>query len=92
MRNLEQDLRFFEQELERERDPFRRNLILGQICEIKQEILNNLRRERAQAERENRNLQEALEAAIQMKKKWFVLCSFEVNNSLKCSEDNEKYI
>jgi lysyl-tRNA synthetase class I len=69
MRNLEQDLRFFEQELERERDPFRRNLILGQICEIKQEILNNLRRERAQAERENKNLQEALEAAIQMKKK-----------------------
>ena len=62
MRNFERDLRFFERELEKEEDPFKRNLLLGQIRDIKMEILQNLRRERAQVERENRNLQDALES------------------------------
>ena len=69
MDRLERDLLFFKQELERERDQFRRNLLLGQIRDIEEEILADLRRQRARAERENKNLQEALEAAIQMKKK-----------------------
>jgi phage shock protein A len=68
MRNFERDLRFFEGELEKEEDPFKRNLLLGQIRDIKMEILQNLRRERAQVERENRNLQDALESCLKAKK------------------------
>jgi phage shock protein A len=68
MRNFERDLRFFERELEKEEDPFKRNLLLGQIRDIKMEILQNLRRERAQVERENRNLQDALESCLKAKK------------------------
>ena len=69
MDRLQRDLRFFEQELERERDPFRRNLLLGQIGTIKQQILADLRRERIQLERENDNFEQELETAIKMKKK-----------------------
>ena len=68
MKNFERDLRFFERELEKKEDPFKRNLILGQIRDIKMEILQNLRRERAQVERENRNLQDALESCLKAKK------------------------
>ena len=68
MRNFERDLRFFERELEKEEDPFKRSLLLGQIRDIKMEILQNLRRERAQVERENRNLQDALESCLKAKK------------------------
>jgi protein subunit release factor B len=69
MRNFEQDLRFFEQELERERDPFRRNLLLKQICDIKKEIYKEVREERAKLERENKNFSEALDAVTKTKKK-----------------------
>ncbi|WP_353079740.1 hypothetical protein [Flavobacterium sp.] len=69
MDRLERDLVFFELQLERERDPFRRNLLLGQIRDIEEQILADLRRQRDRAERQNRNLQDALEAAIKMKKK-----------------------
>ena len=69
MRNFEQDLRFFEQELERERDPFRRNLLLKQICDIKKEIYKEVREERAQLERENKNFSDALDAVMKTKKK-----------------------
>ena len=68
MERLEQDLRFFRRELETERNQFRRNLLLGQIRDIQQEIVNLLRAERAQVERQNRNLQDALNMAIKMKK------------------------
>jgi protein subunit release factor B len=69
MRNFEQDLRFFEQELERERDPFRRNLLLKQICDIKKEMYKEVREERAQLERENKNFSDALDAVMKTKKK-----------------------
>ena len=69
MRNFEQDLRFFQQELERERDPFRRNLLLKQICDIKKEMYKEVREERAQLERENKNFSEALDAVTKTKKK-----------------------
>jgi protein subunit release factor B len=69
MRNFEQDLRFFEQELERERDPFRRNLLLKQICDIKKEMYKEVREERAQLERENKNFSDALDAVTKTKKK-----------------------
>ena len=69
MERLEQDLRFFRQQLETERDQFRRNLILGQIRDVEREILNLLREERAQLELENKNFQDALDDAMRMKKK-----------------------
>ena len=69
MSNFEQDLRFFEQELERERDPFRRNLLLKQICDIKKEMYKEVREERAQLERENKNFSDALDAVMKTKKK-----------------------
>jgi hypothetical protein len=69
MDRLEEDLRYFRQQLEVERDPFRRNLIIGQIRDVEAEILNLLRQERQQLERENRNLEDALELAKRMKKK-----------------------
>ena len=69
MERLEQDLLYFRRELETERDPFRRILLLGQIRDVEQDILNLLVQERIQAERENKNLQDALDFAMKMKKK-----------------------
>ena len=69
MSNFEQDLRFFEQELERERDRFRRNLLLKQNCDIKKENYKEVREERAQLERENKNFSDALDAVMKTKKK-----------------------
>ena len=69
MERLEQDLLYFRRELETERDPFRRILLLGQIRDVEQDILNLLFQERIQAERENKNLQDALDFAMKMKKK-----------------------
>ena len=66
---LEQDLRFFRQELERERDRYRRNLLMSQIRDVQQSILNILIQERALVEQQNKNLQDALDHAIKMKKK-----------------------
>ena len=63
MDRLEEDLRYFRQQLEVERDPFRRN----QIRNVEAEILNLLRQERQHLEREN--LEDALELAKRMKKK-----------------------
>ena len=69
MDRLEQDLRFFRQQLETERDQFRRNLLLGQICDVEKEILRLLRQQRQQVEQENKNLQDLLNLAMKMKKK-----------------------
>lgn len=64
MDRLNRDLTFFRRELEKEKDPLRRELILEQMVEVEKSILEILREERRQAERENRNLQEALEACL----------------------------
>ena len=61
MDRLEQDLRYFKLELERERDPFRRNLLLVQIRDTEQKILNLMRQESARLARENQNMTEALD-------------------------------
>ena len=61
MDRLEQDLRYFKLELERERDPFRRNLLLEQIRDTEQRILNLMRQESARLARENQNMTEALD-------------------------------
>ena len=60
MERLEQDLRFFKQELERERNPFRRNLLLERIAYTEQRILDLLIEERTRLDRENRNMEIAL--------------------------------
>jgi hypothetical protein len=69
MDRLEQDRAFFKLALETERDQFRRNILLAQLRDVDIEILRLLRQERVQAERENQNLQEALDKAMKMKKK-----------------------
>ena len=69
MERLEADLAFFKQALETERDQFRRNILLGQIRDVNVEILRLLRQQRIRTERENQNLQEALDKAMKMKKK-----------------------
>ena len=61
MDHLEQDLRYFKLELEREQDPFRRNLLLVQIRDTEQKILNLMRQESARLARENQNMTEALD-------------------------------
>ena len=63
MPSLEDDLRYFENELANERDQFRRNLILSQIRDIKQQQLNVLIMKRKRLEKQNKNLEEALEWA-----------------------------
>lgn len=69
MDKLERDLAFFTQQLERERDPFMRIVLLGQIQNIKEQIFNLRRREVEQLRRENQNLQDAIDAAMKRKKK-----------------------
>jgi hypothetical protein len=63
MPSLEDDLRYFENELANERDQFRRNLIMSQIRDIKQQQLNVLIMKRKRLEKQNKNLEEALEWA-----------------------------
>jgi ribosome-associated translation inhibitor RaiA len=69
LERLEQDLRFFRLQLETERNQFRRNLLLGQIRDVELDILHELQRQRIRVEAENRNLQDALNMAMAMKKK-----------------------
>ena len=61
MHRLEQDLRFFKFELEREHNPFRRNLVLRQIARVEEEILRLMRQERERIDQENRIMERFLE-------------------------------
>ena len=61
MEKNEKDLTFFKLALEQERDPQRRMLLLQQIRDVKQEILQRVREERARVQRENENMQKALD-------------------------------
>ena len=73
MDRLEEDLRFFRVELEREIDPFRRRLLLEWIAITEQRILDLMVEEPERLERQNANMEKAL-AIIrkreQDKKKW----------------------
>ena len=69
MDRLEEDLRFFRLQLENEHDQFMRNILLGQIRDIEQQILNLLRQQRARLEQENNNLEDLLNLGMKMKKK-----------------------
>ena len=60
MDRLEQDLRFFKVELERENNPFRRRLLLERIAFTEQRILDLMVEERTRLDRANRNMEFAL--------------------------------
>ena len=61
MHRLEQDLLFFKFELEREHNPFRRNLVLRQIARVEEDILRLMRQERERIDQENRIMERFLE-------------------------------
>ena len=76
MDRTEKDLTFFERALEEEEDPERRRLLLVQIRDVKLEILNRVRQERARVRRENELMQQALDK-LEADKKWnSFLCVF----------------
>ena len=61
MDRFEQDLKYFKYELERENDPFRRNLLLREIARVERLILDHMREERSRIDRENRYMEAALD-------------------------------
>ena len=61
MERLEEDLRFFRRELERENDPFRRQLFQQRIAVTEQAILALMIEEREHLQRQNSNMERALE-------------------------------
>ena len=61
MDRLEQDLRFFKQELEGEKNLFRRQLLTRQILDVELKIHKLLLQEREEAARQHKNLKDALE-------------------------------
>ena len=71
MERLEHDLRYFKQELERETEQFRRNLLLQEIRNVETRILTLIREQKAQIEWENRLMQAALDKIDKEAKKWF---------------------
>ena len=61
MDKCEQDLRYFRYELERENDPFRRNLLLQEIARVERLLLDHMREERNRIDLKNRNMEAALD-------------------------------
>ena len=61
MERLEEDLAFFRRELERENDPFRRQLLQQRIDVTQQAILALMTEERERIQRQNSNMERALE-------------------------------
>ena len=61
MDKFEQDLRYFRYELERENDPFRRNLLLQEIARVERLLLDHMREERNRIDLKNRNMEAALD-------------------------------
>ena len=61
MDRLEEDLRFFKRELERENDPYRRQLLQERIAVTEQAILALMVEERERLQRQNSNMERALE-------------------------------
>ena len=61
MERLEEDLRFFRRELERENDPFRRQLLQQCIAVTERAILALMIEEREGIQRQNSNMERALE-------------------------------
>ena len=61
MDRLEDDLRFFLRELEGENDPFRRRLVQQRIVATQRAILALMTAEREELDRQNTNMERALE-------------------------------
>ena len=61
MDRLEADLRFFMRELEGEEDPFRRRIIQQRIVATQRAILALMVQEREELDRQNSNMERALE-------------------------------
>ena len=61
MDRLEADLRFFMRELEGEEDPFRRRIIQQHIVATQRAILALMVQEREELDRQNSNMERALE-------------------------------
>ena len=61
MDRLEEDLRFYLRELETENDPFRRRLIQQRIVATQRAILALMVEEREEINRQNTNMERALE-------------------------------
>ena len=59
MDRLEADLRYFRMELEREIDPFRRRLLMERIAITQQRVLDLMRQERQELERQTANMERA---------------------------------
>ena len=58
---LEEDLRYYTRELEREHDPFRRRLLQQRIAATQRAILALMTEERNRIDRENTNMEICLE-------------------------------
>ena len=61
IQRLNEDLRFYKRELEREQDQFRRNLNLQRIAATQRAILALMKEERSRIDRENANMEFVLE-------------------------------
>ena len=59
MDRLEADLRYFRMELEREQDPFRRRLLMERIVITERRVLDLMRQERQELERQTANMERA---------------------------------
>ena len=59
---------YFKQELERETDPFRRNLLLQEIRRVMQQIVELTQEERMRREQVNRNMETAVAMLKEQKK------------------------
>jgi len=76
MDRLEADLRYFRMELEREQDPFRRRLLMERIVITERRLLDLMRQERQELERQTANMERAraiLRKREEDKKKWDLL-------------------
>ena len=61
MERLEEDLRFYMRELERENDPFQKWLIRQRIAATQRAVLALMIEEREEVQRQNANMERALE-------------------------------
>ena len=61
MERLEEDLAYFQREMERENDPFRRQLLQQRIVVTQRAILALMSEERERIDRQNSNMERALE-------------------------------
>ena len=73
IQRLNEDLRFYKRELEREQDPFRRSLNQQRIAATQRAILALMKEERSCIDRENANMEfvlEVLRKREENKNKW----------------------